>query len=516
MQQRHTASSIYGKRRTAAQLEDPQFSEQLTQYRSSGGPKPSSGAQQRAALQQASVSSAALGQRATGSSREALRGGRVDGTGSFGAFGRRPAAPAAAAAAAPAAPAASANRPYPKENRYELYYSRSFDSSRQRARQILVGLEEYFMDSFIMQHVRAIDFDNPDMIGPIHDVILRSQRYMAAIKSDCILVDRFNSSIIMPEHDIFKVLRNYCQSLVPQQTSAAPEIANDPQRQHALEQRRAQQHEQHRQRQQQQYEQQQQQHRSPPGYGQYQQAPSSQQPPPTAASAYDVSQQPPRSLLSTSMIVKQVGADIESPKANVDLNIRVPARGNSMITAETQEEMAKIPKSDVAGIYGKKKSVTLGYGDNTDLIEKNFMEAHNAANPETRKMSFPQQRSRAGGFASAEHDEQSGNIQRDFQTQQRQRVSQPHTSMAPPSWASGQQQQPQHPQQPQSQFQPQHLQGLAPNDGLLSAGVARPIAQRAPAPGSAGGGMRHAPSEQMGGSEQLGTIKQISCGRKNK
>lgn len=427
-----TVSAIYGRRKFTSDLNDQKFAQEIDSFRQSGKDN-SASERQVQQLQQRQFREIRLPQEKL-QQRTPLPAEQA-GHSRFSAF------KSATRQQAPA-PTSQQALQYPSENRFELYYSRSCPRSRQKAEQLLQGLESYFTDSYIKDHVVAIDFDDDRTVGPVHQTIVNSSRYLALIQKDCILYDKFKGYLLTSEHNMFKILKAYCQSFVPKEAEEEEE-----------EQERAVEH-----------------HRlstqfEPPEIlqPQQQQRPSYRPMP----DDNDAVPRPPRGLLGVSMLAKQVGADITSPTANVNLQVQVPQTSNALLLAETQEDLDRLPQANVANIYGKKASVTLGYGENQDAIRSTFVDKHNTSNTLEREISAPQQQTQSGSGKKAR--EANVNWQRHYGKEQLQKQRQQQLQQTPTSRSLQQQQSQQQQQQqvymeqqqhPQQQQQPQHLQGL--------------------------------------------------------
>lgn len=393
----NSAASIYGRRKTTSDLEDQKFASELNQYQQRKGDNV---AIQKAQMDQQIKQHRELRlpqerlQQTRNQREEALQGNRF---GSFAQPAARQAPPAA-----PAAAAATQGRPTQQqliaaqqkqralaaqqrnnqENRFELFYSKSSRGSLQNAEVIMQGLSNYFTDGFIRQHVLAINFDDNSNIGPVHEAILNNERYLAIIQMDCILFDKFERYIILPEHNILRILKNHCQSFAPKQTTPPNERQwqMDRARQQAM------------------YEQQQaeaeaqaardaQHNARLPFAGanrNTQEAMNRQRPVVDTEEA--AAAMPPRGMAGFSAMAKQVGADLNSPSSDVKLHHVVPHASNSLMTAETLEEVEALPATNMSLIYGKNKGCTLGYGNDLQRIEQDFVAAHNASNPTNREI----------------------------------------------------------------------------------------------------------------------------------
>ena len=323
----------------------------------------------------------------------------------FSAFsnGSRAAAPAAPVAPAASAHSSSSGRPTQqqmaayqqqqraaqqqqqqqqrnaRENRFELFYSKSSKYSLQRAEVIMQGLSNYFPDGFIRQHVLAINFDDENNIGRVHEVILNSEKYLSIIQVDCILFDKFENYIILPEYNILKILKNHCQSCAPKQTTPPGDrqIQMDREKQQAM------------------YEQEQAEAQAQADAEERRRAPFNGARRATVdamnrrrpiVDTQDAVPMPPRGMAGFSAMAKQVGADLNSPASEVKLQHIVPSGSNSLMTAETLEEVEALPASNMSLIYGQSKGCTLGYGNDLARIEQDFVAAHNAANKTEREI----------------------------------------------------------------------------------------------------------------------------------
>lgn len=363
-----------------------------------------------------------------------------------------------------------------KVNRFELFYSRSCEQSRKQAEHILERLEIYFPDAYIRQHMVAIDFDNPNTIGPVHEAILKTRDYLATIQVDCLLYDKFENSIIMPSQkvDLHTILKNYCRSMAPKSASPTPAEQQQQQKQQEREYNQI-------------AEQQKQQTRQPATIA-LPPAPQPRRPQPTLDSDGNVvPMMPSRANVNFSALAKQFGADVNTPTAEVNLHAAVPARANALLLADTQAELDALPATDAATVYGKSRGVTLGFGEDMAAITKEFVERHNAGNPLERDISVPtQQQKGAGGGAK--------------------KLPQVNASLGR-----------------KADFQPQHLQGLqdAPFAVDHPSTAASPSAEedesqyikpqkqrRLPLPAEAPTALS---SQKLNEHEQLGRIKQIKC-----
>jgi hypothetical protein len=375
-----TAASIYAKRKSTTDLQDNQFADQIESYRNSKGEN-TGVQQQQMEQQQRQYQAIRLPQE-----RLAQRGGinappSHDRFAAFRSQTRQPQEQKQAAVLQQRLQQQQRQQQQrlANENRFELFYSRSCAASRQQAEHILRGLENYFPDVFIRNHVVAIDFDDASSVGPVHEAILKTEKYLTVIQTDCILYDKFEGYVILPEYNILKILKNHCQSFAPRADATPLPMLSQQQQQ-----------------QQQQYQQQQQQQQQ----RQQQQAQRNETTSETAIHTGMSDQQvpmPPRGMVGFSMLAKQVGADVNSPTANINLKNQLPPSKNSLMLAETQDALDAIPQTDVAVVYGKKKSVTLGFGDDHDAITRAFVDKHNACNPVDREIAAPKQQKKAGG-----------------------------------------------------------------------------------------------------------------------
>jgi len=450
-----TANAIYGKRLLTSDLRDSKFADEIDSFRNSKAGNMNSGSRRQVQqLQKRQREQLRLPQEKL-QQASAPKGQRHNAFSAFRSVQRQ-------TAPLPAQSAAVSSEPqYPSENRFELYYSRSCAASRTKAQQLLQALESYFVDDYIRDHIVAVDFDDERNVGPVHTTIVNSPRYVAVIQEDCILYDKFGGFLLMPEHNIFKVMKNYCQSFMPQQDSAAGDSQLYAQQRH------------------------------PPAEKQIADVrqPETERAQKVVAMPEDADSvpMPPRGLLGVSMLAKQVGADINSPTATVKLDGRVPKRTNALLTAETKDDMNRIPQANIASIYGKTSSVTLGYGENTDLIKNDFVTDHNTKNTLDRDISVPQQKTagRSRGKAVADANV---NWQRQYSQEQLQKQKAEQMVQTPTATGG---------QRSEKNYQPQHLQGLPPATNSSSV---RSRQRMAPAPQS---------NASLATEDQMGTIRQI-------
>jgi len=352
MNTNNNVASIYGRRKTTADLSDNQYASQLNQFQNTKGDS--------TAVQKAQMDQQLQQQRQLRLPQERLQQTRRDREESFeknrfSSFARTtPAAPAAAPA-----PQQQPRVQGVGANRFELYYSKSSRSSLQSAEIIMQGLSNYFPDSYIRQHVLAINFDDGSNLGPVHNAIVSNKRYLEIIQTDCILFDKFENYIILPEYQILKILTRHCHVNAPKQATPPSERQLQQQREQAqarYEQERAESDAQAQ-------EQERQQGRFATGTRNTQEAMNRQRP---IVDAQDAAPMPPRGMVGFSAMAKQVGADLSSPSSDVKLQHIVPRGSNSLVTAETLAEVEALPPSNMALIYGQNRGCTLGFGDNME------------------------------------------------------------------------------------------------------------------------------------------------------
>ena len=402
-----SAASIYQKRKTTADLNDNKFAAQLNEFQTS---KNSTTLIQKAQMDQQLMqrhNQLRLPQERLEQARKE-KAAVLPTDNRFGAFARTTSAPAPAPAPAPAEstlPTKQNGRPSPeqmlayqreqrqaiqqqqqeqraaRENRYELFYCKSLPQSLQRAELIVQGLLRYFTDAFIRQNVLAINFDDESNIGRVHETILKTEKYLRIIQSDCILYDKFEGYIILPEYNILKILKSYCQSVAPKQETPPEEkrVQVDRARQQALQ-------EQERYEAQARLNAEENARKLIPFAGASQNTVLAMNRKPITDYEESLSYSSQKAT-GFSSLAKQVGADLSSPTSDVKLKHVVPSSTNSLMTAATLQDVEALPSSNISLIYGQNKGCTLGYGNDMDRINQDFVDAHNAANATERDIS---------------------------------------------------------------------------------------------------------------------------------